>query len=145
VSEPLVADFEVEFPFVHSTGPALSRFFTALRDDCVIWGRRCETCERVVVPAQDYCDTCSGDLGDWIEVGPEGTLVGIAVVEQPMPLVGLDPPFAFVRVRLDGAGTDFVHLAPDPDGMRHGVGVRPVWAVERSGTIRDIAGFEAIR
>jgi uncharacterized OB-fold protein len=144
VSEGLVADFEVEFPFIHSTGPALSRFFTALRDDGVIWGRRCDTCARVVVPAQDYCETCSDDLGDWVAVGPEGTLVGFTVVREAKPIVGLEPPFAFVRVRLDGAGTDFVHLAPHPDGLKHGARVRPVWADERSGTIRDIAGFEVI-
>jgi uncharacterized OB-fold protein len=145
VTEPLIADFEVEFPFVHSTGPALGRFFTALRDDRVIWGRRCETCDRVVVPAQDYCETCSGDLVDWVEVGPEGTLVGFAVIGHAMPLAGLDPPFAFVRVRLDGAGTDLLHLASDVKGLKHGARVRPVWADERSGTIRDIAGFEVVR
>ena len=144
MTEPLIADFEVEFPFVHSTGPALSRFFTALRDDGVIWGRRCETCDRVVVPAQDHCDTCSNDLGDWVEVGPEGVLAGFTVIDQALPLIGLDPPFAFVRVRLDGAGTDFVHLAPNTDALAHGVRMRAVWANERTGTIRDIVGFEVV-
>lgn len=142
---PRIADFEVEFPFLHATGPALSRFLTALRDDGVIWGRRCDVCAKVVVPAQDYCDTCAAGLGEWVEVGPEGTLQGLTVVERDMPLAGLEPPFAFVRVRLDGAGTDLVHLAADPRGLARGARVRAVWAAERTGTIRDIAGFEVMR
>lgn len=139
-----VAPLQVEFPYLHSTGPALSRFLTALRDDRAIWGRRCPRCARVAVPAQDYCDTCGSDLGEWVEVGPEGTLAGFTVVTQPMPLAGLDPPFAFVRVRLDGAGTDLVHLAASMEGLRRGARTRPVWATERQGTIRDITGFEVI-
>lgn len=141
-NEPFVAALDVEFPYLHSTGPALSRFFTALRDERVIWGRRCDPCARVVVPAQDYCDTCSSELGDWIRAGPEGRIEGFTVVAEPMPLVGLEPPFAFVRVRLDGADTDFIHLVARVEGLRRGARVRPAWAPERAGTIRDLAGFE---
>jgi len=140
----LEADFEVEAPFTHSTGPALSRFLTALRDDGVIWGRRCETCARVVVPANDHCDTCGNDLGVWIEVGPEGTVAGFTIVTQPMPLAGVDPPFAFARIVLDRAGTELIHIVRDPAMLERNARVRATWALERTGTIRDIDGFEVI-
>jgi len=144
VSDLVHADFEVEAPFWHSTGPALSRFLTALRDDDVIWGRRCDTCMRVVVPANDHCDTCASDLGEWFEVGPEGTVTGCTVVHALMPLAGIEPPFAFVRVLLDGAGTELIHLVHDVARVRRGVRVRAVWAAERTGSIRDIAAFEVL-
>lgn len=146
----VVASFEVETPYARSTGPALDRFFAALRDDRVIWGRRCDPCDRVVVPALDYCDTCGRDLGAWVRTGPDGVVTGIAVAHRPMPLCGVDPPFAIVRVRLDGAGTDLVHLAGDDlvrlaaAGRAHGARVRPRWAAERTGSIRDIERFETI-
>jgi uncharacterized OB-fold protein len=144
VSDFLEADFEVEAPFTHSTGPALSRFLTALRDDDVIWGRRCETCLRVVVPANDHCDTCGSDLAEWIEVGPAGTIAGFTIVTPPLPLAGIDAPFAFARIVLDGAGTELIHVVRDAETVGRGARVRPVWAVERAGTIRDIDSFEVV-
>ena len=136
-----VVDVTVDAPFTHSTGPGLSRFLTALRDDRVIWGRRCSGCERVVVPATDHCDTCAGVLGEWIEVGPAGAVTDVTRVMTHMPLTGLEPPFAVVKVRLDGADTDLVHLAPDPEGIARGTRVEASWSHVRTGTIRDLAGF----
>jgi uncharacterized OB-fold protein len=140
----LEADYEVEAPFAHSTGPALSRFLTALRDDRVIWGRECATCARVVVPADDHCGTCASPLAAWVEVGPEGSIEGCTVVRATMPLAGLGMPFVFARIRLDGAGTDLVHVVRDPSVAARGARVRPVWAERRTGSIRDIAHFEVI-
>lgn len=136
--------FEVEAPFVHSAGESQTRFLTALRDDCVIWGRQCPHCDRVVVPANDHCETCGHDLGTWVDVGPEGVVTGRTVVSSPMPLTGLEPPFAVVRVRLDGADTDLLHLATDVDRVVPSARVKPVWAAEREGTIRDIERFAPV-
>ena len=141
MSAPRVTDVTVDAPFTHSTGPGLSRFLTALRDDGVIWGRRCRGCARVVVPATDHCETCADVLDEWIEVGPGGSVIDATVVAADMPLTRLGPPFAVVKVRLDGADTDLVHLASDPDGITRGARVEAVWADARTGTIRDLAGF----
>jgi uncharacterized protein len=138
---PAVTDVEVEAPYTHSTGPALTRFLGALRDDATIWGRRCDRCARTVVPAADHCDSCGAQLGAWTAVGPEGRIEGLTVVERPMPLVGLDPPFAVLRVRLDGADTDLIHLGPVVEGLERGVRVRPRWAAQREGAITDLEGF----
>ena len=136
-----VVDHVVDAPFTHSTGPALSRFLTALRDERRFWGRRCDPCERVVVPPDEHCDTCSAPLGAWEVVGPQGTVTGSTVVHQPAPLTGLTPPFAVLRVRLDGADTDLIHVAPDPSGIARGVRVAPAWAAQPTGSIRDVTGF----
>ncbi|MEX2457595.1 MAG: zinc ribbon domain-containing protein, partial [Actinomycetota bacterium] len=79
MTEPLRVDFAVEFPYRHSTGPAIGRFLEGLRDR-VILGRRCEACDRVVVPANDHCETCAHELGAWVEVGPAGAVVGLTAV-----------------------------------------------------------------
>ena len=49
-------EVEIEFPYSSATGPAISKFLTAFRDDKRIWGLKCPKCNQVVVPAQDYCD-----------------------------------------------------------------------------------------
>jgi uncharacterized OB-fold protein len=127
-----IADYEVRAPYLHSTGPAVGRFLAALRDDCALWGRRCETCDRVVVPAQDHCDTCGAELAAWVRVGPEGTVTGLAVAASGT---------AFARIRLDDAGTDLVHVIADPRGVTRGARVRPIFAEHRVGSIRDIVTF----
>ena len=126
-------EYEVAFPYRHSTGPALGRFLAGLRDR-VIWGRRCDACDRVVVPANDHCETCGSDLGEWIEVGPEGTVTGVTVVEEPEPA-------AYVTVRLDGAGTDLTHRGAP--GLERDMRVRPAWADAPTGSILDLDRFVA--
>lgn len=144
-SRAQVVDHVVDAPFTHSTGPTLARFLTALRDEQRFWARRCDACQRVVVPPDEHCETCSAPLGAWEVVGPQGTVTGMTVVRQPLPRTGLTPPFGVLRVRLDGADTDLLHLAPDPTGIARGGRVEPLWASTPTGTIRDVAGFRPAR
>jgi uncharacterized OB-fold protein len=135
-------DQEIEAVYQHTTGDALARFFTALRDERTILGRRCGACRRVVVPPDMHCDACGDALGEWTPVGPGGVVVGLTVVRHPMPLTGKGPPFAVLRVRLDGADTALVHVACDVTRVARGARVFPVWAAERRGTVHDIVGFD---
>jgi uncharacterized OB-fold protein len=128
-------DLDIDACYTHAAGSVRSRFLSALRDECAILGGRCTECARVVVPPDEHCDVCGGAVGELVRVGPNGVVAGLTVVSAAAPL-------AFVRVRLDGADTDLVHIAPDVAGVRRGTRVRPIWAAERTGTIRDIAGFE---
>jgi uncharacterized OB-fold protein len=121
----------VDAAYVHATGSHLSRFFTALRDECAIHGARCARCGKVVVPPSGACELCGGALGELVRVGPGGVVRG-------MTQVAGGAPRAVVRVRLDGANTDLVHFGRD---VARGMRVAPVWAAERSGTIRDIVCF----
>jgi uncharacterized protein len=68
-------------------------------------------------------------------------------VTEPLDGQPLDRPFAWALIRLDGADTAMLHAVdPGPAGhagmMRTGMRVRPRWAPERVGSIRDIACFE---
>jgi uncharacterized OB-fold protein len=62
------------------------------------------------------------------------------------PLAGqpLDRPFGWALIRLDGADTGLLHAvdAGSPAAMRTGLRVRPRWAEQPAGGIRDIAFFE---
>jgi uncharacterized OB-fold protein len=128
-------DLSVDARYTHAAGSVRSRFLSALRDECEILAGRCTRCALVVVPPDEHCDACGGAIGELVRVGPNGVVAGLTVISTPAP-------FAFVRVRLDGADTDLVHVARDLTGLRHGTRVRPVWSSERTGTIRDIACFE---
>jgi uncharacterized OB-fold protein len=80
-------------------------------------------------------------------VGPAGTVESWAWVEHPAPQHPLDHPFAWVLVRLDGAGTAMLHVldAGSPEQVQTGMRVVADFApaAERVGRIQDIRAFVA--
>ncbi|MEU6838967.1 Zn-ribbon domain-containing OB-fold protein [Streptomyces rubiginosohelvolus] len=138
LSAPLV----VEFPFTRSLGPVQSAFLTGLRERTVLGVRADDG--TVLVPPVEYDPVTANELGDLVEVAPTGTVTTWAWNPSPRRDQPLDTPFAWVLVRLDGAGTALLHAldAPGPDAVRTGIRVRIRWAATRTGAITDIACFE---
>ncbi|MFF4854839.1 Zn-ribbon domain-containing OB-fold protein [Streptomyces rubiginosohelvolus] len=138
LSAPLV----VEFPFTRSLGPVQSAFLTGLRERTVLGVRADDG--TVLVPPVEYDPVTANELGDLVEVAPTGTVTTWAWNPSPRRDQPLDTPFAWVLVRLDGAGTALLHAldAPGPDAVRAGMRVRIRWAATRTGAITDIACFE---
>jgi hypothetical protein len=131
----VVVEEGVSLSFRYAAGEAASRFLAALRDEKKIYGTRCPTCGRVLVPARSFCPRCYVDTTEWIEVGPMGTLVAVAAA--PPPLLAL--------IHLDGADTNFLHLLAEtpPDLLTVGMRVEPVFAEQRIGSVLDITHFRA--
>ncbi|MFD5695065.1 Zn-ribbon domain-containing OB-fold protein [Streptomyces rubiginosohelvolus] len=138
LSAPLV----VEFPFTRSLGPVQSAFLTGLRERTVLGVRADDG--TVLVPPVEYDPVTANELGDLVEVAPIGTVTTWAWNPSPRRDQPLDTPFAWVLVRLDGAGTALLHAldAPGPDAVATGMRVRIRWAATRTGAITDIACFE---
>ncbi|WP_329213569.1 OB-fold domain-containing protein [Streptomyces sp. NBC_01485] len=140
--EVLKAPLVVEFPFTRSLGPVQSAFLTGLREQVVLGVRAGDG--RVLVPPVEYDPVTAEEIRDLVEVAATGTVTTWAWNHAPrrgQPLAG---PFAWVLVRLDGAGTGLLHVldAPGPDAVHTGMRVRIRWAEERTGAITDIACFE---
>ncbi|GHA93146.1 Zn-ribbon domain-containing OB-fold protein [Streptomyces termitum] len=140
--EILRAPLVVEFPFTRSLGPVQSAFLTGLRERVVL-GVRTES-GKVLVPPVEYDPETAAELRELVEVAATGTVTTWAWNPAPRPGQPLATPFAWVLVRLDGAGTALLHAldAPGPESVRTGMRVRIRWAAERSGAITDIACFE---
>jgi uncharacterized OB-fold protein len=141
---PLVEPWTLAFPYTRSTGATLGRFFAGLCERRII-GRRAAD-GRVFVPPLEH-DARSGEpLGDWVEVSPLGTVETHTWIEQPLPTHPRQKPFAYALVKLDGADTPFLHIvdAPTREAVFTGLRVRACWAEQRSGHIRDLAGFEPL-
>ncbi|MEU6956980.1 OB-fold domain-containing protein [Streptomyces sp. NPDC045714] len=142
MSDVLSAPLVVEFPFTRSLGPVQSAFLTGLRERTVL-GVRTEG-GTVLVPPVEYDPVTANEIGDLVEVAPTGTVTTWAWNPDPRRDQPLGTPFAWVLVRLDGAGTALLHAldAPGPDAVRTGMRVRIRWAATRTGAITDIACFE---
>ncbi|WP_030086499.1 MULTISPECIES: Zn-ribbon domain-containing OB-fold protein [Streptomyces] len=142
MTDVLSAPLVVEFPFTRSLGPVQSAFLTGLRERTVL-GVRTED-GTVLVPPVEYDPVTANEIRDLVEVAPTGTVTTWAWNPAPRRDQPLDTPFAWVLVRLDGAGTALLHVldAPGPDAVRTGMRVRIRWAATRTGAITDIACFE---
>jgi uncharacterized OB-fold protein len=138
------ASMELTFNYTRSLGPVLGPFMTALRDRRILGARAADG--RVHAPPFEFDPVTASPPDDLIEVGPDGTVASWTWLSEPLDGQPLDRPFAWALIRLDGADTAMLHAVDAGPGghaaMRTGMRVRPRWADERVGSIRDIACFE---
>jgi uncharacterized OB-fold protein len=136
------ASMEITFDYTRSLGPVLGPFMTALRDQRILGARAADG--RVHAPPFEYDPVTASPPDALVEVGPAGTVVSWTWLPEPLDGQPLDRPFAWALIRLDGADTAMLHAvdAGSAAAMRTGMRVRPRWAAQRVGSIRDIACFE---
>ncbi len=133
-----------DLAYRHALGTTTSAFLQGLGEGRVL-GRRCDTCERVLVPARSFCDRCHVATGQWFEVGTGGVVEMFTVVHEAFR--GLpEPPYALAYVTLDGADTALpayvrgVELTdPEDYTVRLAIGtrMRVAFATEPTGTVAD--------
>jgi uncharacterized OB-fold protein len=88
----------------HALGETASYFFTQIRDNAKIFGKRDVKSGRVLVPPRAFSDQTLEPTTDWVEVGPGGQVEAFTIVYASFR--GLpDPPYAFGYVMLDAADT----------------------------------------
>ena len=99
---------------------------------------------RVHAPPFEYDPVSAEPPAELVPVGPEGTVVSWSWMPEPLAGQPLAEPFAWALIRLDGADTAMLHAvdAGSAAAMRTGLRVRPRWAAQPAGGIRDIACFE---
>ena len=139
---PLRAPMEIAFDYTRSLGPVLGQFMTALRERRVLGARSADG--TVHSPPFEYDPVTSRPPRELVAVGPAGTVLTWTWLDRPLPGQPLGRPFGWALIRLDGADTAMLHAvdAGSAGAMRTGMRVRPRWADERVGSIRDIACFE---
>ena len=140
--ELLTKSFELGYTYTRSTGPVIGRFLTALRAGRIEGVRMADG--RVIVPAVEYDPRDGAALSEFVAVPDTGSVTTWCWVRQPLEHHLLQHPFAFALICLDGTDVPMLHLvdAGEEARMRTGMRVRARWAVERRGSITDIACFE---
>ena len=142
MTQPLRAPLEIGFDYTRSLGPTLSRFMAALADRRILGSRSADG--RVYAPPFEFDPVTFEPPDDLVPVGPEGTVTTWSWAPQPLEGQPLAQPFGWALIRLDGADTAMLHVvdAGSAAAMRTGMRVRPRWAGQRAGDIRDIVCFE---
>ena len=142
-SDILSASHSLDYPYSRSVGPIIGAFLTGLRDGKIFGVRG--SGGKVIVPPTEYDPETSEDVGELVQVGPEGVVETWSWVSNPLRNHPLKTPFAFALIKLDGADTALLHVidVDSPAKLSTGARVTPRWRAEddRLGQINDIVSF----
>lgn len=135
---------EIPVRFAYTAGVAGERFLRELKESGRLLATRCSTCRYTYLPPRLYCERCLGELSEWLEAGPQGTVQACTAVYQDMEGRPLEAPVTVALIQLDGADGLLVHRVTGD--VKNGTRVEPVLKppAKRQGSITDIDHFRPI-
>jgi len=137
---------KVSSPYQWSVGETVGTFFTEMRDNGRLLGKRCASCGKVFCPPLDYCEYSFDLMEEWVELPDRGVIRAWTRVEHYYPGMPYDLPFAYALIQIEGADNCMVHVLrfTNLDELAPGVSVKAVWKEpeERQGNIFVIAHFK---
>lgn len=141
--------WEPEVQYSWALGPAMSRFLTELKKGRII-GRRCRTCDRILVPPRMFCEYCYKPTDEWVYLQDTGTVETFSLSYLDADARRLTQPILIGVISIDGASPQhgFMHYfgEMEPKELRIGMKVKAVWKPEheRTGAITDIKYFKPL-
>jgi hypothetical protein len=136
--------------YAWDTGQAIGRYLEELKNGRLI-ARRCNNCQRIMIPPRMFCERCFRPTHDWVVVKDTGTVNTFSLSYVSWDVRRLKKPEIPAVIEIDGASTGMgiLHVLGNvsPKAVRIGMKVRAVWkpAQQRTGSITDIAYFEPIK
>ena len=144
VVKPIVAEGDSISTFQVTAGATGSKFLIDIRDNKKFTGIKCPGCKKVYVPPRLHCPTCCIKMGEWVELSGKGTLETYTVVRYKEPYQPKEPPIIYGVIKLDGADTGIYGILGevDPDKVKIGMRLEPVFKEEREASLLDIDHFK---
>lgn len=142
----LFTAYQTELKYSWTSGVAISRFLDGLKKG-EIWGRKCDSCGRTLVPPRMYCEECYRPTDEWVRVEDTGKVNTFSIVYLNTDASRRKEPILVAVIEIDGASPmmGFLHLLGEveSEGISVGMRVRAVWKAEkeRTGAITDIRYF----
>jgi uncharacterized OB-fold protein len=124
-----IVDTPITLNYTYTPGVAASRFLRSLERGEIV-GQRCPRCGKVYMPPRGACSMCGVATEEELLLTGNGTITTFCVTQVPSP--GLVPPYVTAWIRLDGADITSMFLIQEcePDDVRLGMRVEPVWVEE---------------
>lgn len=125
------------------TGEGIGRYLGELKRGRLI-ARRCDGCQRILIPPRMFCERCFRPTDEWIYVNDTGKVLTFSLCYVTWNVRRLKQPLIPAVIEIDGAsaGMGILHLLKKvpPKKVRVGMRVRAVWRppAERRGSITDI-------
>lgn len=136
--------------YAWSAGPAMSRFLDELKQGRII-ARRCNHCNRILVPPRMFCERCFRPTDSWAYLPGTGVIETFSISYIDTDANRIEEPIFVGVIDLDGAPEHcgIMHYFDEvkPEKLRIGMAVEAVWKPEeeREGAITDIRYFRPIR
>jgi len=147
VRVPIHMNLYYRFP----AGAHFTRFYKEMKGSGKIMGVKCPKCGRVLVPPRPVCGECFVRTGEWVQVGPKGTVRAYTSINFSFidgSTGELRPtPYGVALIQLDKAYSTINHILEegDPEKLYIGMRVEAVLKEEREGNIGDILYFKTIK
>ena len=131
IDDPQVLETTISLPYTLTTGRAAGSFLAELGNRHIL-GSRCDECDRVMSPPQDYCTRCGSPSETFVRMPETGVVTAVTRTEKGV----------LALIRLDGADTEFLHrVTQDGPGVTVGARVKAVWAETPTQSVLDLDGF----
>lgn len=140
---------ELRAEYAWDTGEAIGKYLAGLKEG-VIYGARCRTCRKVVVPPRTVCEWCFRPMGEFVPLEDTGTVNTFSLCYVTWDVQRIKDPEMPAVIEIDGAAPlhGIMHKLGEvePDDVHIGMRVQAVWkpAEEREGAITDILYFKPI-
>lgn len=146
--DALIQKWPTSLRYAWDTGIAMGRFLRELKDGRII-GRRCERCQRVLLPPRMFCERCFRPTDAWQLVKDSGTINTFSESYIRWDVSRVAEPILIAVIEIDGASSGgFMHLLGEvkPKDLHIGMKVKAAWKLpeEREGSILDIRYFKPL-
>ena len=145
----LITKFKADLKYSWASGVAVGRFLSELKNGRLI-ARKCNKCNRILIPPRMFCEDCFRDTDEWVFVKDTGVVNTYSIAHVGTDAHRLSKPLFVAVINIDGASElmGFLHLLREVEekDIRIGMKVKAVWkpAEERVGSILDIQYFKPI-
>ncbi|MCS6972247.1 MAG: Zn-ribbon domain-containing OB-fold protein [Turneriella sp.] len=145
--EHLVHESRIKVPYTWSVGETGSRFLRALRDEKKLLANKCPKTGQVFCPPRRNSPYTLEPITEWLELPGTGMVLSYTCRRYASRAVPAGSPELYALIQLDGATQAFLHFLGEiePDKVRRGLRVEPVFREERTGHILDIRYFRPLR
>lgn len=130
---------------LYTAGLAGEKFFTALRDNGVVLGSRCDECDTTTLLPRAFCERCLSPTGSYVEVKGPAEVKTFTLLRMDLEGQPLDPPEVLAFVTFGGIEGGIIHRLREvaPGDVKVGLRVEAVLRPkeEREGSILDLSHF----
>ncbi len=152
----LTTEWHGKTEFAWDAGAAIGQFLEGLKAGKLL-GRKCNQCQRIVIPPRMFCEKCFRRNDEWVELKDTGRVNTFSVsyvnwdasrrTTPQVPVVvdidGTNPPMGIMHLLTDVGDSVEAVLAR----VKVGLPVQAVWkpAEQRTGAITDIVSFRPLK
>jgi hypothetical protein len=152
----LTTEWRGKIQYTWDAGVAIGQFLDGLKAGKLL-GRKCQQCQRVVIPPRMFCEICFRRSDEWVTLKDTGRINTFSVSYVNWDASRRTTPQVPAVIEIDGAspGMGILHMLGEVGesleqvlaSVQVGMPVQAVWkpAEQREGQITDVLYFRPVK